>query len=472
MDYIQRLPVEVIRPIFKHLSLNDLLKLRLVSKKMKSFCDSAFIENQIVSDIGIFKSHWFYKNERIVGNRDIVKLNTFIKFTLITELSNHLKRLNLNCVLNKNFKLVHLDGFIRLKHLEINFQMFGDQRTNLKTLKLLKIKDFIEAQPKFYLNCPKLEIISINDLSLVELVNADSVKYLRTSTYAESMNSLKNLEVIKFFYLIKLNVNILQLFTKLKQLEIYVDVDLFFMGYYRFKNDIESILEQKNNLNRLDFKLFFEGVFVDEGRLDGIANSRLDFLLKNYDVLNVDLSFFHHLNYTELNNCCYNNIPLNVPLDFFQKFFNICFVRIEDQVDNVEHLNWVLKRIGRFHVLDLSNTFLNQAFYDNLPNVCEIRRLIINEKTDLEDKLPNMFDLAIELFINSIYLKRLEINYMNKSIEIKKLNEYCYNLRFDDLKNSIKICENSLYFYELCESCFELEKNQLERKLNQRADVF
>ena len=191
------LPVDIWPIIFNNLSINDLLKCRLVNKKFKNFCEYVKLSSLVIirSDYLDYNEKWF--NNKLIKKEHIIDCQKFTKIRWIFNysLERNLKFLKIKCNDNK-FNLNELRNFINLELLEISCKLVGNQFINLINLKILIDKYDDNQLCKYYVNSPSLEILEVISLKLVNLYHPESIKQIITHSYEDELELLINLETI------------------------------------------------------------------------------------------------------------------------------------------------------------------------------------------------------------------------------------------------------------------------------------
>lgn len=172
---------------------------------------------------------------------------------------------------------------------------------------------------------------------------------------------------------------------------------------FKIRIDISSkrdfllrVCKQNQALNNRNIKFYYENnliedicEFLSSNKLveDDIFRHYMD----NYDEIEDDLDWITRINYSRL-------INYKIPSDFFEKFYNIQEIRTTASIVDQKAFSEFTSNCVNLNILELINSNLNQNFYNQLPNICSISHLKINE--DKIFKMDFKFILKMSNLIN------------------------------------------------------------------------
>ena len=437
---MDKLPLELFYHLFEYLDLDELFNLRLTCKEFNEMLKEFRIRELRFFDpniktydvIKIRKRNWFYSNQLVNPNNLINISKSFILNPTLFNV-NHLKRLKIYgfgnsinyksdkyCYPDKDndFKLVcsrfnlqTINKFNQLEHLEMQLGVLVEsihlELTNLKILKIYLPKNFDSF---IEINAPILQALKLslyqNAFELIKFCHPQSVQYLSINVYNSYFLIFKNITCLVSYFAHKLDSNVLSNYTRLNELHFQAD----------YENVLAKIVQQ--NLNN-GLKIYMSGVRLVDGKIidDVFKNNEESFLFKNYSNLEDCLDFIYKINYSKSMRLVNTLLP-----DFFKKLNNIKEIYIDSKVNDQNNFIQFIEQCQNLTRIAINNSELNQLFYGNLPSICSIDRLCINEakKVNLNFKFINRmfnlidFDTNQQLDLNDIsnlarlrYLKKI-----------------------------------------------------------------
>jgi hypothetical protein len=462
---MDNLPIELIIYIIKnYLNVNDLMNLRLVSKKFKLLSEDKSIRiNELIinNKVNEFKSSWFLI-DKLINYKDAIKYSLFLSLKSIYNLENNLRSLHFNCINSSDLNFYQLNKLVNLNQLELiircKLEKDDNHELKLNELRILKISYYnedygINAIDKsiIQLNTTNLIYLKCYELISISIVNLNQIKYLETDFYNHNqMIHLKNsLEFYQCNRFPNLNQDFLYLYPNLKKLSCNLDFSYFGdQEYSELIDTIKFIVNKKTQLKRNDLRIYFQGVeILSQDKIDDFDNgnpTRLSFQLANYNYLDDKL--------TSVYDCYYNELMRSIttlPNNFFQKYFKIKYVYCNEKIEgHGNHFFWFLSNLKQLKFLSLNNTSLNQSIYDKLPDACQLTYLLINENNlilnydfilnfrilehfETNQQFLQSTDLAIKSFEKLKYLNYFQFANHNGAVIIQKIFNDRYTLNCD-----------------------------------------
>ena len=445
MNYFDKLPDEILEMTLKKLNLTDLGRCRRVSRRFKAICEIVRIEELITCpETNQPKSRWFYTNKSI-DYSESVKLSTEIdEYWLLFGLRSTLKYIHFYADVNGlDFDFSLLNSFTKLELLDVNSRIAGHHQVfSPPNLRIFKFNYLDRDRGDFFIECPKLEVLSISSLYLTSFHQPETLRHLEIETYEYDIESFINLEILVLNNIDRLNRNVLTVFRNLKQLRLLQGSGMSSDDWDRFKSKLNYIFEQKIILKRHDLVIFWADVRLENPdkieEYDFKQQNYLQFMISNYNLLNCDITKFQLIDYTNL-----MNSTKQIPDDFASKFIQIESIHTSSKVNDQNQFSAFLKNLQYLTHLDLTNSSLDSSFYNSLPDILagQLTDLTINETDDLKlnfnfvlkfkflqyfetnQRFKNSFDLAIKCFRELKYLTFFKFKFGENRILIKTAYE-------------------------------------------------
>lgn len=406
--------------IFKYLDLNDILRLRLTSKKFY-----AVVGSYIISELTFLKKFSSELN---------CKFNWF-SLTKSSHLKNQLDCYNLGLLINPtrgllNLKYLKIEVFIEMEHINkftylqvlditYKYSLHNDflYLPELKALVINHYNEYIGFLSKdsgiLMIDTPNLHSLKLLNASYnllntnIKIKHPLSIRYLHINKYEEDMDIFNNLECLEFSgnYSKFIDRDGLLKFQKLKQLKV--------SGITT--SQTRSNLRELFNFKIDNLDLIANGVKIKKiEKIKELKNEVIRFQLQNFDDLTDDLNFITEINYNKFT-CL---LPNYDPSILFEKYTNIQLIKIFSKIEDENRLIQFLAKCDSLYFLIVQDSSLSQYFYDQLPETaCSLSRLHISEK---------IFQLNFAFIMKLHYLIIL---YSNQDIFIN-LNSNLNNLKY------------------------------------------
>ena len=395
--YIEDLPPEMIRELFKYLSPEDLVVCSMVNRRWHSIHATFKLHQLAVTDYDHLGDlvKWNGSNRPIP---EAARCPESVFLHLIEKpLLSNLRHLALTG--SFKFDLNKLNRFGQLMHLEINILWLnGKFHLNLPKLKVLAIHRWND-QCSLSIDCPGLSTLYYHgeDANQLEVKHLETIKQLETNLVGRQLIPFKGVEYLITNYFEAISKDTLLSLPKLKELHFNVDIKNLFQfefrgalgAFDRMKRALSEFLDEAKKLKGSDFRFTFSGFQLinvtnvinvnqidfgmriietepvdedDESAYEWVDNEYV--YLKNYDLIEPGaLHFIDDVKYNYLLSCMTGELPLC----FFQKFTGIEEVQVTDEVKEEAHLLWFLKSLRFLRILVLKDVELSQEFYDQLP---------------------------------------------------------------------------------------------------------
>lgn len=389
------LPPEMILQIFRHLQLNDLVRIKRVCSLWNELIGTMKIERLFVSLNLDAKERWYYSS-RPCRTVEFCHPRLFIAQCKKPILSN-LKYLKFNTDIaiwnigsSVDFDLNEVNTFSGLVQLEMAFSC-GNLNLNLPNLEVLSL-DPGNYLYEIHLNCRRLRVLSYGeayDKDLLRVEHPDSVRVLESQMYGARLARFRHLECLRrtSFQFGFLDVTTMLKLKKLKAFHYDHSIDAFVNNDFdKIKRILKNFMQQKRMAGRSALKFYFAGLQLIDEKLDDIdfcletRNGR-DFIAaerlytKHYDRLQDELEFVQEVNYSRL-----FRLVDGLPADYFRRFCNLRMVTAECPL-NEQHLLDFLKRVNWLRWLTLYG-LASQAFFDSLPHFFSLSHFYLYAQTD------------------------------------------------------------------------------------------
>ena len=473
---IDDLPIEMIAELFGHLNLKDLTACSLVNKRWYSAFTACRLQKLFTSEefCRFHLNEWSHSSRRVKESElcPLAMFNRWAEKPLLMSL----KYLALA---GDSFDLNKLNRFTQLVYLEIKLDDLGEDKVNLKLLKLkfLAIYSFNQFC-HLTIDCPELVELVYNgeyygdyyreaeDENLLNLKNPETIRKLHTNLFGVKLAPFINVECLVTYEFMNISMAILLSLPKLKELHYKGDIGSIIWRYPneeeapakidRMKRTLREFLEDIKKFKGTDFRFLFAAFPLNRATLDALEipvemvffrretvyNENL--YIANYQLIDPDdtLEFIEELDYTRLMR---TNAAEQVPMCFFNKFTGVERVVADGPVQNARHLLGFLKSLSRLTTLSLNSPLLGQEFYDQLP--ASARSL--NDLVLRENKVQLNFDFIGEF----PQLLRLPLNHSIDQSSVHLLSSILKH--FDRLESAFfYVRSNSKIFFiqKICDS--------------------
>ena len=395
------LPELAFEKFLSHLSLEDLIRSRAVSRywrdsidhlcKATCLCYSGLQRDQIWDQL-IARSPKFDRN--FISS---YKFNSFFGYFAKSILSN-LKHFRLQSVaLERGLPLFQtINSFGRLEELDlINVEIrvyAAHHRLNLPNLKRIEINGLREIKKLTILNSPKLSEIRIRfyrNYIQLDIVHVESVERI-------DIDRLDGLQVEKFKNLKYLSLDL-----------IFVENDLFLSKLERLEEihltqkGLRIVWNQKESFKLHNLKVFYCGLPLNDltdlrGFLDNYMNysdhyyssryslteRQFSYYVENHSRLDDEIPVYECFDYSAIDMA----IP-KMPMDFWKRFTNLREIRVNKPipVKAIRPFLKFLKGFENIETLEFGEGQL-QKLFDQLPDHCDLRRLKISGNETLSLK--------------------------------------------------------------------------------------
>ena len=484
---IDDLPAEMIRELFKHLSLKDLTACSIVNKRWHSIYSDFRVDSLVVtygSESELDFSKWYNSNRRLRDSRQCPH-KMFIRL-LNRPLLASLKHLSFCWYIPSEFDLNVLNKFSQLVHLEIHSpDLRGKKVVNLSlpTLTVLVLLNYNEYCP-VSLDCPLLKVLSyyegysVPEEYRLDVKHPETIWKLETNILSFKLTTFNRVEcLVTETFRIICRDTLLSL-PSLRELQFNQRIDLVLCCDYtilfgspdRLRELLNEFLDDLQELKGPDFRFIFAGLQMTKWTLE-----QMDFCvqepsgyprifcelayMKNQDLIDPDVSldFVTSFDYSRLMQATNGEIPSW----FFKRFTEIHRVDTTAKVQDPEHFRWFLSSLRTLSNLDLKNSELGQEFYDQLPTLApQLTWLDLNDDEnvpnnqlqlnfDFADKLPHLSLLSISQELPPELIARL-LTWLAGRLDHR-------TLYFSWRGNRVRIIKN--------QKTFELNKNWSRKRV-------
>lgn len=264
---IESLPIEILFMIFGKLTIKDLIKCSLVSRRFESVCNEMKVIECMVTDHSSNKKSFWFPEYSIINCENSIDLKKYLQIRSFFNLETNLKRLYLNCNIDLNKFFTKDWPSLEVLNIEsgVRYCKFLFKFSNLKVLSIGSESYYDENRLELYLFLPKLEVLKISSLNLVKFAYPESIKRVELNRYENKLEKLKNLEHLRVNRLCDVNKDLLTVFDKIRKFEIFENRNSCFFHHGEqttigLRDQFVHILEQRISLNRLDFVISFQGI--------------------------------------------------------------------------------------------------------------------------------------------------------------------------------------------------------------------
>ena len=408
MDDLPELPFE---KVLSYLSLEEVIKLRAVSRRWCNMVDNYKVKRLCYSEVAIghiYEKHrWAsgaYAQNFIVSTR----FESFFK-TFGRSILSHLKRLRLYApdlrAESPTAFTDALNSFVQLEELDLigkwNPKWDSKRRElelNLPVLKSVRF-EHVKRIKKLTLNAPMLKKVTLNRSSLfLELVHGESVECLHIEMCLKYMkvNSLKNLKIIYIGDESEINFHFLSDLEQLKEIHLIND------------NHVPKVFELKRQNRRADLKIYRYGYL-----LNGPNDPEM-----RWDPNRFTGELYFYVNPSRLA----DEMPLQCSLGYLDiwrlapEFQAILLNRLTGliliDIDGpVKDINLFLNFLNTNHIafLQVDESKRLQPLLDRLPEYIGLQKLhLMTPPSDLEFlfRLKNLIELDLQFSVGTATIRR------------------------------------------------------------------
>ena len=488
-----QLPDLCLRKIFALLNVQELVKCRAVNGLFKSYADGTQITELAVCDRTRFPGYGrfgsWYQTERTIDFQDAISPKVFERSPI--KLREQLKFLYIDT--RNSFEFAILNDLKQLVHLE--FESCNNlQDSTEKTLVLPNLRVLCGCGIWLVLNTPKLEVLRSSWLDKFKFKYPETIKRVECANFDHEnltkLNNLKSLNVwiFKDTQLDEVPDHLSNL-PSLNELLIEFNFDpakfYYESNHEKIRSSLTRIVNEKAASKRDNLKIFLNDLLLIDGQLPNFeVYKRPEFECKadlEEWCIRVDY-LFRFVNYRlvryidctveEVDFCELASLNFEISSDFFKRFPQIRTIIANNTVDR-EQFEWFLQNATELRVLKLTDTGLDQAFFDRLPKIANrLTYLRMNESFDqitdfrfllqLErlakfetDHKLHSFDLAATAFGQLQNLNTLRFRTNKEVVEIERPNtaEDDYSLQFFAIRRNkaaeATFIRKSLRWYEV-----------------------
>ena len=419
--YLNEFPFELIEEILLKLPISDLIKCRLLSKKIRNVIDFQIKVKSLIVSLNqlICDGKWFYSYESF-NLDDLVKVKNldFLQIQPFNTIFSKLKRLYIYDFpeVHLSFDLENLNFLNSLQHLELWFLRLKNQsKLSSPNLKYFCINEHTTS--KLIINTQLAHFKTVFELNLFDFNFAESIKSIQCHQfYGNEIKKFKNLEYLCCQTIKSLDSNFLIQLEHLKSIQFHDTDQMYF-----------ELRDQKKQFRRRDLRIYFLGINFDEendlSRYNLSFNryflneNNLNIYLDNYGRLDDRIPFIDSIDYNAIEN--HFNTFDNMPINFFARFPLIKSILINDRINDQASFWTFLNNYKQLYSLRITNSRLNQAFFDQLPSIFKsIGCLKLEEE---EDNIK-----SLEFILN--FQNLLEFD-TNKSMPIDLIRQTFQNLK-------------------------------------------
>lgn len=385
--------IEVWHLIFNRLQLTDLSACAQVSKKFYFL-----VKEYRIKELAFTRrvARWFHYIPANYSYRVDFKKASILKSSSFN--FDFLKRLKIGRTSTID-DLNVINRLPRLEELDIDLKNYKNEKSTRLSLANLKVLHLFMADHLSYLelDAPRLTKLCTVSLEMLEFLHPESIRCIQTFSHNGKLSLFKNLEcllltdhfnrlgyvgtrgsqkVFKEFSIVNL--------TKLNEISFcYRHGEYEKKNMKIFKEFIKMILDSE----RSDLAIFWENVRVTdillltkyETIMDKIG-SLVAFQLCNYGKLKSRVEFFWEYDFNESMNLLLKMARFDPRSDaflskFFAKYSSILKIRITGRVTEAGHLMQVIGKSRSLTVLEFTDTFLTQKFFDVMPETVCLNRI-------------------------------------------------------------------------------------------------
>lgn len=418
--------------LFKFLNLEDIIKVKLLSK---TFYSIVVASNPIteLSFLNCNSKYYYYcpknYNSNWFSTTESIKLKyqfDFSKFSILRNRSNDFLNLRRLKITNKDklisIRFKDLNVFIQLRILDISeVYTRSDDCLKLPNLNALSFTFKTKvANHKLMIDTPNLYSLCIRKRTpkmignLITFKHPLAVRYLLSNEFSENLS------------LIFENLECLELYEYPGRSKMYHILQSDNLKTFKLNADIKDLDPLKHLYwsREKTLKIFYYGVRIKTmDKFEQFCN-QFYFQVGNYDDLENNLHFVDSLNYEDLIDFYSHRLPA----DLFDKYTNIRKLSILRKVKEEKVLVDFIRNCPALYELEIKVSYsLSQQFYDRLYAISSISKLILGTE-NINLAFVSKLTYLIELYI----FQRIRIG------EDFDLNELNYLKRFSFVVGDVR----------------------------------
>ncbi|XP_037052509.1 uncharacterized protein LOC119086039 isoform X2 [Bradysia coprophila] len=414
-------------------------------------CDQIPIPEVIIRNVSAgyatHKDFWYHTNEQFTHKNLINVEYANTTGRQWTFRLTKVKRLYYHGIFLNPFFWNALNDLLQLVQLRLEFPLFGFLKCghttlaalNLPNLERLEIGKGMRSKCELHLNTPKLSILKCFEFEAIHLADPTTIQHLELVRYTETADQLVNLEYLKVNWKTIRHRKVWSVFGELRT--------LVCNSFDNDPDDFDASMQAVWDLfhqKKPHQKIYFQSVeLVYRSTINEYGASRniLAFQISNYGSLCANISHHGPLDYNELMQLTNGNLPV----DFFQKYFNVRSVKVVGEVNKPEHLLWFLKRFEYLNCIEIDSSSVSQQFYNQLQEIDQLTRVIVNSNSSItnhdvlfkcrllkefstDQSDANFLDLALALFSGHELFAQIGFNVRDERFSVFKLPGKVYKI--------------------------------------------
>lgn len=439
---LDKLPYDIYHfHLFKYLDIDDILELRLVSRRFRSIvCSYDIKEIAFLENFGK-KHNWF----STIKSTDLKSQIAISKLNLLKKLCNNFTNLKFLRIQKAEFnsqsiiRVEYLNKFTKLQILEIKkLDLHSNDTLYLPNLKALSVAFesacYLKEPASLILDTPNLKSLDIHQLrqanlidNLIKIKYPLFIKFLKQNRYDRNSILLKNLECLELDSL-ESKVEELMKLKRLKKIKA--------KACALTVRELDELLETKN-----DILIVIGGVKTE--KIDYNFNlddfETLEYRLKNYDKLDNDINYTNFIDYNQL----IQQLPTK-PVDLFSKFTCIQMIEIKSEIEKEDRLIRFIRDCPNLYRL-IIRTALSQQFYEDLPLNSSLSSLYQCKNTAIN------FKFIVHMpYLTKVHLEQaIEIDGDLNLENLKYLKELRFQIKPNNRITIFKKGKNK-YYVDIC----------------------
>ena len=183
---------------------------------------------------------------------------------------------------------------------------------------------------------------------------------------------------------------------------------------------LKDLLKQSRVQRRLGLQIYLFGIRLDRCVLDQFKNraDKRALQLKNYEKLAENLAVYD-INYNKLMESVGTRLPMNQLLgDLSRKFWKVQEINLTAKIEEDTVLVEFIQNCKCLSELSSKNSGLSQTFWNQLPSICSLNNLTVEEDGDT--------GLSFDFIGRMIFLKKFTTNQKLSLSTIAGLRELFY----------------------------------------------
>ena len=270
---------------------------------------------------------------------------------------------------------------------------------------------------EFEVDCDSLFALNLDGEASANLIQPHRISYMEIPTMVKNFHRFENLNTFVCYKLSDLEVSSLMCLTNLKEVHLYS---------IKKKEYLDSLIEERQNFNRHDLKIFFGGINIEFDELFQGLCSIFEYLFSDLEIWTTNFLTYRLLRfYTRNCGQLAETLPFieYLEIDNFEispsiitKLVNLKTLYIFNQFIDDDRFNLMMRSCRKLKYIQFCSLVLSQAQYDLMPCLLknlrhlEFKRRVPLDNFEFVSSLQNLEFFGSSQQMKMSELKRIVLN--------------------------------------------------------------